>query len=342
MFPFPALADPNSSAISAYYPVASYSFGWIDSIAISIAPPEFQRGDTPQRQPYPDISILLRAESDNPWSSNIHRLRRYSLSPNPLYLGPSTPSSSIPRRRDINAYLNPDDGLHYDPECPYLFPPKPTAHIPALRGFLRCADVALGDCGSALWVQPRPRTARTGLTSIDVGIAEQFLENDHATPTLNGNGGGGDGNEVPQYLNPNQQAAGARALMVNFREECLCAVIFPGPLSRGQLQQIDAGSPVAPTGHHSVGTSSNLVVNGTGILGEAQALIHPHVAPQAQLNADDAPNQTGPPTPSSPQDIRGRRLWVNNGASWTSMDYDEGNGRIALGASDGSVTMLFM
>ena len=356
LFPIPKLTLPSEGVPDVCYPLASYSFGWIDSVAMSVTPPEPpESGLADISQTYPSISILLRAESDNPWSSNIHRLRRYMLPPNPLYTGaPASPS-----RRDVAEYFNPETGSYYDPACPYLFPPRPTAHVPALRGFLRCADVALGPRGSALWIQPRPRTARAGLTMIDPEITDQFVEQDESMAIVRDGAEGTPGaytrgeesgsqfragDEVAQHLSPRMLAAGLRAMMVNFREECLCAAMFPGPLSKVERSEPNT-RPNTRSGH-SIGSSTGDAVNNgnDGAQGLGSATIYQNTG----INSN--PNTTGiassgetPSFMASASLLRGRRLWVNTKeASWTSMDYDEGTGRIALGASDGCVTMLFM
>jgi len=40
---------------------------------------------------------------------------------------------------------------------PYEYPPAVSACMQYRRGFLRCHDLALGPCGTALWVNPRTR-----------------------------------------------------------------------------------------------------------------------------------------------------------------------------------------
>ncbi|KAG6884581.1 hypothetical protein C0993_009856, partial [Termitomyces sp. T159_Od127] len=107
-----------------YPPIAQHSFGWIDGVCV-----------TPTRTG-PSLSILLRGESDDPWSSGLHSLDQYTLLPNP----------------DVAA----DQELC---PAPYIFPPHLVAKVPAVRGSLRCRNVVLGPCGTAAWIQPQDRAA---------------------------------------------------------------------------------------------------------------------------------------------------------------------------------------
>ncbi|KAH8115125.1 hypothetical protein DFH11DRAFT_1703463 [Phellopilus nigrolimitatus] len=127
LFPMADLHPPHGAAAPASRPVATYSFGWIDGIALA---PVSER----TAYPYPPLAILIRAESGDPWASDIHSLNRHILLPNPDFAPPSS-------------------------SAPYVFPPALADKIPATRGFLRCAELALGAGGSALWIRPRPRDA---------------------------------------------------------------------------------------------------------------------------------------------------------------------------------------
>jgi hypothetical protein len=87
------------------------------------------------------LSILVRGESDDPWSSDIHNLELYTLQPNPLY--PYEQVSSVDETET--------------PIPPYLFPPHLQRQIPCLRGSLSCKHIILGRFGTAMWIQPRDR-----------------------------------------------------------------------------------------------------------------------------------------------------------------------------------------
>ncbi|KAG6831114.1 hypothetical protein H0H87_006139 [Tephrocybe sp. NHM501043] len=116
LFPDPALQETPLT----YFPIAKHSFGWIDGVCV-----------TQSRSTIPSLSILLRGESDDPWSSGLHSLDHYILLPN----------------------LNLED----DTSPPYMFPPALVAKVPAVRGSLRCRNVVLGPCGTAAWIQPQDR-----------------------------------------------------------------------------------------------------------------------------------------------------------------------------------------
>jgi hypothetical protein len=152
-----------------------------------------------------------------------------------------------------------------------------------------------------------------------------------------------DPDEVPQHHSLHVQARGARALMRNFREECLCAALFVGPLSGladgagGDGRSGNASFSASSGGFASTSNVSTAAPN-VGTLNEINLVNGDHD------ESDDGEDSAASRARTGNGLIRGRRLWVNNvpGAQWTSMDYDEGTGRIALGGSDGSVTLLFM
>ncbi|KAG5729342.1 hypothetical protein E4T56_gene9917 [Termitomyces sp. T112] len=125
LFPYPELQEMPLT----YTPIAQHSFGWIDGVCV-----------TPTRTLTPSLSILLRGESDDPWTSGQHSLNHYTLLPN------------------LNAATDQDVR-----PSPYIFPPALIAKVPAVRGTLRCRNVVLGPCGTAAWIQPQDR-AVVGLT----------------------------------------------------------------------------------------------------------------------------------------------------------------------------------
>ena len=144
-----------------YHAVACHRFGWLDGVAVSV------RKQLPgQTHLYPPISILLRAESDDPWSSDVHTLDLFTLTPDSSYTEPQLTTRSLasgPRDSadDVNS-ANPS------PLCsPYIFPPEHVASFPSARGHLRCTDIRLGPHGTAVWIQPRP-ARNLDLTAQDV------------------------------------------------------------------------------------------------------------------------------------------------------------------------------
>jgi hypothetical protein len=145
LFPEPILS--NSKPI--YDAVARHSFGWVDGVSVSMTPRS--NSVDPRGLPSHDtIHILLRAESDDPWTQEQHNLRFFTLKPNPHY--------SVAFQQDGNSGA----GI-----LPYLFPPSLTAEVLSVHGSLRCADIKLQPYGTAVWVHPRNR-AVAGLISDDV------------------------------------------------------------------------------------------------------------------------------------------------------------------------------
>ncbi|KAM5541037.1 hypothetical protein V8D89_005348 [Ganoderma adspersum] len=269
LFPEPELL-PTDAEHPTYQPIGSHSFGWIDGVSVNWqSEPLFNvqaARHSPRHEP---LSILLRAESDDPWASDVHKLEQFVLSPNPAFDAPAT--SSFGAEKTDGREAPRSDSVESPPPAPapYLFPPVRAEHTsPTVRGFLRCRDIALGPAGTALWIQPRPaRTAH--LTGFDV----------HSSLT-----------QVPDRMNPdfqhpddaplNTDDVGTREQGSARNAESLCAAVFAGPLQRLGCQ------------------------------------------PEVQ--------------------VRTKTLCVQekDGCNWTAFDYDEETGRVALGLSDGSVTVL--
>ena len=210
LFPEPDLR-PASGEYATYSPVGFHTFGWIDGV--SVVPQcgtVVDANDAVKSSGHEPLSILLRAESDDPWASDVHTLEQFVLHPNPAFDDDSDVQDDT---------LNPEDAKSVPP---YLFPPVRAEHTsPTVRGFLRCRDIALGPSGTALWIQPR--AARMAhLTGYDV----------HSSPA-----------QVYDAFNPDHQhpddiphtPSGAQAMADRTRTaESLCAAVFEGPLQRRQ------------------------------------------------------------------------------------------------------------
>ncbi|KAI0937967.1 hypothetical protein AcV7_003289 [Taiwanofungus camphoratus] len=155
LFAEPSLRPP-SELCSAYRPIAYHSFGWIDGVSVRM-----QVNISEAKFPFQPLSILLRTESDDPWSSDVHKLDLFILEPNSSFtIDP--PCSSTEATVNV-----PELNL-----LPYRFPPvhsKLTS--PSVRGFLRCTDIKLGSYGTAVWIQPRPSRS-ADLTALDVHSSE--------------------------------------------------------------------------------------------------------------------------------------------------------------------------
>ncbi|GJE98677.1 F-box protein [Phanerochaete sordida] len=179
VFRTPALVSPDEIK-DPQHPSASHHFGWLDGVAVTSKATLL---DDTQSASYPYVSVLLRAESDDPWASHMHTIDLYDLEPDPCYTsvpaipspGLSTPTTTM--RSDISSDATTlSSSLRGTPastppppapHSPYHFPPTHTASFPAARGHLRCTDMHLGAHGSALWIVPRP-ARDTGLTALDL------------------------------------------------------------------------------------------------------------------------------------------------------------------------------
>ncbi|KAI0712708.1 hypothetical protein C8T65DRAFT_646664 [Cerioporus squamosus] len=210
LFPEPDLR-PGDGEGPIYLPIGFHTFGWIDGVAVV---PQcdtiVDANDVVQSPEHEPLSILLRAESDDPWASDVHTLEQFILHPNPAF--DASPSSNGPEE-PLSAEVT-------EKVPPYLFPPVRTEQTsPTVRGFLRCRDIVLGPSGTALWIQPR--AARTAhLTGYDVHSSTtqvwDALNPDHQHPD--------DG-----PLNPGDPSAASDRSRT---AESLCAAVFEGPLQR--------------------------------------------------------------------------------------------------------------
>ena len=157
-FVSPPLLPPENIS-EPHYAAACHRFGWLDGVAVS------ERRQLPsQTDDLAPISILIRAESDDPWSSNMHTVDLYTLDPDPTYTESrsDTPSS----RGSSESPVEAPPAASRD-RSPYLFPPAHVASFPSARGHLRCTDIHLGPHGTAVWIQPRP-ARNLDLTALDV------------------------------------------------------------------------------------------------------------------------------------------------------------------------------
>ena len=148
----PGSADrtqPQEIARGVFHPLARHSFGSLDGVAVM---PQFECGighyDQHEEGIHP-LRILIRKESDDPWTADIHHVEMYTLQP-----------ATFPPEEDSCSLVPtdwPPPSLANGPCCPYRFPPNPTPYSePTPRGLLRnrCTDIHLGPCGTALWIQP--------------------------------------------------------------------------------------------------------------------------------------------------------------------------------------------
>lgn len=144
LFSWPTLQLTTTHSDLIQFPIAQHTFGWIDGVSVSLS-----RHRREAAIPFASLSILIRAESDDPWASEAHHLDLYTLEPNPSF---DSIESNIPPAELLS------------PPVPYIFPPVLSATVHSVRGSLRCTDVIMGSYGTALWIHPHDR-AVAGLVS---------------------------------------------------------------------------------------------------------------------------------------------------------------------------------
>jgi len=217
----------------------------------------------------PPLTILVRSQSDNPWTSDEHSLDLYALMPNPdtnLDVTQSEPPFLGNLASPVAADTPVPTLSDTPPEprrTPYLFPPLPTSRISSIRGSLRCTDVVLGPCRTAVWIRPHDSSLAGLMGGLQNG--EQY--------------------QLPSYLFEQTERS---------QEGLVCAV-FPGPLCQNHMHKYGAHESSRGTGN----------------------------TPRHSKAEGDV-----------------RMMWMNELNNWTTLDYYEAMGRIALGSGDGYVTLL--
>ncbi|THU89975.1 hypothetical protein K435DRAFT_760617 [Dendrothele bispora CBS 962.96] len=285
LFQQPVLKPAKDDAV-IYLPIARHSFGWIDGVSV-VPPSSIHSSPLSESDKLPPpLTILVRSESDDPWTSDEHSLDLYTLMPSldlsncPSDEGNSSNSNSNPAQvtlenssvtADTQIPALADVPLDATP-APYHFPPLLTARISSIRGTLRCTDVVLGPCRTAVWIRPHDRSLSGLMGGLQNG--EQY--------------------ELPSYLFEQTERS---------QEGLVCAV-FPGPL---------CAKYVHPNPQEVSSRQSGL-----------------STAQGAFNRAVDPGKKEG--------DVR--MMWMNELNNWTTLDYYEAMGRIALGSGDGYVTLL--
>lgn len=289
LYPIVELRPPGDAPV--VYPLRSHTFGWIDGIAVGpVSDPDYFC-----HYAYPPLAILVRAESGDPWESNIHYVQKYMLCPNASFdasaigddddivNGRSSSSSSASRLPTFPFTVSNSHSRSRHssppPPSPYLFPPVLVSTIPSTRGFLRCPSLALGRAGTALWIH-----------SWRVQMAQPFEVTLGPSPGLG---------------------------------ETLCAAVFPGPLTPGH-GEMDSGR-----------------VSRSQLRQDGQSDRDGH-------DRQDGQDGGGGNDGGGYGNVTPMQLYLDPGArtacrvTWTSLDYVESRGCIALGGVDGSVTVLYM
>jgi len=151
LFPFPILKVTEDLPL-CNLPIARHSFGWVDGVFVQFTGENhLSRSIYSADKPLP-LSILVRAETDDPWASDDSSLELYTLHVNPHYLEHliDDKTSCVVHETPITSSM---DSLQ-----PYCFPPVLTSTVDSRRGSLRCTDILLGRLGTALWLQPKDRS----------------------------------------------------------------------------------------------------------------------------------------------------------------------------------------
>lgn len=153
LFPYPVLKAQDEGPLK-YTPTARHSFGWVDGVSVKLMGRHLASSPSTTDLHHQPLSILVRAESDDPWSSDILAIELYTLQPNPDY-HPSDSSKATTSGSDIV-----DEMTSSTPrQAPYIFPPVLASEVSSRRGDLRCTHIILGRLGTAVWIQPRDRFA---------------------------------------------------------------------------------------------------------------------------------------------------------------------------------------
>jgi hypothetical protein len=160
LFPEPTLRSSYTPP-PIYRPIARHSWGWLDGVAVTA-----RKTLTRDHWPYETLHILVRAEVDDPWTTDSPTLDLYTLDPNPEFsptLGDIPPESSLSSSLEYPALTSVNDSIMPDPTTiPYIFPPTFCSQVQSVGGPLQCKDVILKPHGTAVWIHPRARSL-TGL-----------------------------------------------------------------------------------------------------------------------------------------------------------------------------------
>lgn len=148
LFPFPILKLQEEAPLQ-YAPIAQHSFGWVDSVCVRIMNQNHISGNDLHSHA---LSILVRAETDNPWSSIEPAIMLYALLPNPDY----TSSDPLPPPTSSTGSVSGMTSSSSS-SSPYIFPPIFEYKVASSMrsGALLCSNMILGRLGTAFWIQPR-------------------------------------------------------------------------------------------------------------------------------------------------------------------------------------------
>ncbi|KAH8092220.1 hypothetical protein BXZ70DRAFT_898340 [Cristinia sonorae] len=162
LYPIPQLFPPPVESNSIVRPVMQFSLGWIDDASITPQLP----ASIPHREAganlLPPISIVLRSEVNDPWSSDSSNISMYALKP--------SKASDLAILRYFAPHIWDGDQAKRPPyvQNPTLVASIPNASRDGVRS-LRCPVIRSGRFGTSIWIQPPRRFGRDiGLTTFDV------------------------------------------------------------------------------------------------------------------------------------------------------------------------------
>jgi hypothetical protein len=157
LFPEPALRSfamppPN------YQPIARHSWGWLDGVAVTT-----KKTLNKDNWPNETLHILIRAEVDDPWTTDNPTLDLYTLEANPEFSpGLARDDASPLTEPSLSSSLEYpalNDATKINPTIiPYIFPPVFCSQVQSVGGPLQCKDVILKPHGTAMWIHPRARS----------------------------------------------------------------------------------------------------------------------------------------------------------------------------------------
>lgn len=132
----------------------------------------------------PPLSIVLRAESDDPWYSDVHTLNLYTVQPNPAFAHDQPLSWTLSDEARASGSGRGVLGEFLPAQVsPYLLPPVHQTSWISSRGHLRCKDILVGSHGTAVWIQPRP-ARNLDLTAYDVHSSDTQRPGQHSPGAL--------------------------------------------------------------------------------------------------------------------------------------------------------------
>lgn len=165
LFPFPILEVTEDLPLR-YLPIARHSFGWVDGVFVQFMGENHLSKSRYSTDKLLPLSILVRAETDDPWASDDSSLELYTLHVNPHF-----PEHLMRNKTDCAVHETSITTSTHSLQ-PYCFPPVLTSKVISRHGSLRCTDVLMGRLGTALWLQPKDRSVAGLYWTADDALAE--------------------------------------------------------------------------------------------------------------------------------------------------------------------------